>query len=251
MPTEAPHRSHSAASGTLATWSPPIRPTFAFVSQRMEDLPALRDVFRRSSLSNEGDRASLLAHPDALEFSDRAVADGRVRVAVIDDRIVGFATVLVTGQIGELEDLFVDPDWMRRGIATALVLDALANCEKARGSAHRGDRERTRARLLRERRLRLGRNQPDTVRPRTPNARRRRTVTQRRDSPGRSELDPSLLTKESTTRIRSVSLPNRVLSWAPRANRERDDGLAAAYSRPDRRSPRSCRGWRRRVASHR
>ena len=96
----------------------------------MEDLPALRDVFRRSSLSNEGDRASLLAHPDALEFSDRAVADGRVRVAVIDDRIVGFATVLVTGQIGELEDLFVDPDWMRRGIATALVLDALANARK-------------------------------------------------------------------------------------------------------------------------
>ena len=53
----------------------------------MEDVPALRDVFRRSSLSNEGDRASLLAHPDALELSDRAVADGRVRVAVLDDRI--------------------------------------------------------------------------------------------------------------------------------------------------------------------
>jgi GNAT superfamily N-acetyltransferase len=96
----------------------------------MEDLPALRDVFRRSSLSNEGDRASLLAHPDALEFSGRAVADGRVRVAVIDDRIAGFATVLVTGQIGELEDLFVDPDWVRRGIATALVLDALANARE-------------------------------------------------------------------------------------------------------------------------
>ena len=98
----------------------------------MEDLPKLRDVCRRSSLSNEGDRASLLAHPDALEFSDRAVADGRVRVAVIDDRIVGFATVLVTGQIGELEDLFVDPDWMRRGIATELVRDALANAREQR-----------------------------------------------------------------------------------------------------------------------
>ena len=189
--------------------------------------------------------------PDALEFSDRAVADGRVRVAVIDDRIVGFATVLVTRQIGELEDLFVDPDWTRRGIATALVLDALAHARERRGSAHRGDRERTRARLLRERRIRLGRNQPDTVRPRTPNARRRSTVTWRRGSPGRSELDPSLKTKESTTRIRSVSLPNRALSWARRANRARDDGLAAACSRPDRRSPRSCRGWRHRVASHR
>lgn len=89
------------------------------------DLPALRDIFRRASLSNEGDRANLLAHPDALEFSGCAVEAGRVRVAAIDDRIVGFATVVVTERIGELDDLFVDPDWTRRGIATALVLDAL------------------------------------------------------------------------------------------------------------------------------
>ena len=91
-----------------------------------DDLPALKDLFRRSSLSNEGDRQNLLAHPDALEFSGRAVEQGRVRVAVI----IGFATVLVTGQIGELDDLFVDPDWMRRGIATALVLDALARARE-------------------------------------------------------------------------------------------------------------------------
>jgi N-acetylglutamate synthase-like GNAT family acetyltransferase len=95
-----------------------------------DDLPALRDLFRRSSLSNEDDRQKLLDHPDALEFSGRAVEQGRVRVAVIDDRIVGFTTVLVTGQIGELDDLFVDPNWMRHGIATALVLDALARARE-------------------------------------------------------------------------------------------------------------------------
>jgi hypothetical protein len=32
------------------------------------DMAVLRDVFRRSSLSNEGDRVNLLANPDALEF---------------------------------------------------------------------------------------------------------------------------------------------------------------------------------------
>jgi len=89
------------------------------------DLPALSDLFRRASLSNEGDRASLLAHPDALKFSGRAVEEGRVRVAAIENRIVGFATMVVTDQSGELDDLFVDPDCRRRGIATALVLDAL------------------------------------------------------------------------------------------------------------------------------
>jgi N-acetylglutamate synthase-like GNAT family acetyltransferase len=94
------------------------------------DASALGDLFRRSSLSNAGDRASLLAHPDALEFSGEALREHRVRVAIVDDRIVGFATVVATGRVGELEDLFVDPDWMRRGVDRALVVDAI---DKARG----------------------------------------------------------------------------------------------------------------------
>ncbi|MGZ4380469.1 MAG: N-acetyltransferase family protein [Gaiellaceae bacterium] len=87
-----------------------------------EDTAALRDLYRRASLSNEGDRESLLAHPEALEFTGLPVDEGRTRVAVVDGRIVGFATLLA----GELEDLFVDPGWMRRGIGRALVLDAAA-----------------------------------------------------------------------------------------------------------------------------
>jgi GNAT superfamily N-acetyltransferase len=90
------------------------------------DLPALRDVFRRSSLSNDGDRANLLAHPDVLELSDLAVAEGRTRAAVADDGIVGFATWLSAGDVFEIEDLFVDPDRMRQGIGRALVLDLIA-----------------------------------------------------------------------------------------------------------------------------
>jgi GNAT superfamily N-acetyltransferase len=85
-----------------------------------EDTAALRDLFRRSSLSNEGDRAALLAHPEALELSGAEA--GRTRVAVVDGRIVGFATLVA----GELEDLFVDPGWMRRGVGRALVADAAA-----------------------------------------------------------------------------------------------------------------------------
>jgi len=87
----------------------------------LDDMPALRDLFRRSSLSNAGDRDVLLAHPEALQFSALAVDEGRTRVAVTEDRLVGFATLLGS----ELEDLFVDPDWMRRGIGRTLVLDAI------------------------------------------------------------------------------------------------------------------------------
>jgi GNAT superfamily N-acetyltransferase len=88
------------------------------------DLEVLRDIFRRSALSNVLDRPVLLANPDALQFS--LPIDGCSRVAVADDgRIVGFATPLVVGDVIELEDLFVDPDWMRRGVGRALVKDAM------------------------------------------------------------------------------------------------------------------------------
>ena len=40
---------------------------------------------------------------------------------------MGFATVLISEDVGELEDLFVEPDWMRRGVGRALVHDAVAN----------------------------------------------------------------------------------------------------------------------------
>jgi GNAT superfamily N-acetyltransferase len=81
------------------------------------------DVFRRASLTNESDREWILANPDAFAVDEGPVREGKTRVAVVDGHVVGFATLV--GR--ELEDLFVDPDWMRRGIATALVRDAVEN----------------------------------------------------------------------------------------------------------------------------
>jgi GNAT superfamily N-acetyltransferase len=94
------------------------------------DLPALREVFRRSSLSNEADRALLAAKPELLDLADTAVREGRTRVAVIDDQVVGFAST-ATGDAVELEDLFVDPDRMREGIGRALVEDVVAAARRA------------------------------------------------------------------------------------------------------------------------
>jgi len=89
------------------------------------DVAVLRDVYRRASLSNEGDRMTLLANPDALEFPGLG-EDRRTRVATADGRIAGFATSLPAGDVIELDDLFVDPGWMRQGAGRALVLDAVA-----------------------------------------------------------------------------------------------------------------------------
>jgi GNAT superfamily N-acetyltransferase len=93
------------------------------------DLPALRRIYRDASWSNEGDRPLLERHPEFLELWDTAVAEGRSRVAMIAGRPVGFATILTHADKLELEDLFVDPDRMRQGVATALVADAV---ERAR-----------------------------------------------------------------------------------------------------------------------
>jgi GNAT superfamily N-acetyltransferase len=102
-----------------------MSPTVTIRDAEPGDLPALRRVFRDSSLSNAGDRAALLAHPEALELSDRAVREGRTRVATAGDEVIGFASVADADDGMELEDLFVAPDRMRQGVGRRLVDDVV------------------------------------------------------------------------------------------------------------------------------
>ena len=99
------------------------------------DLAALQGVFRRASLSNAGDREVLLAHPEVLVWSGETIAGGRVRAAVEDGTVVGFATTVSIAGGLELEDLFVEPDRMRRGVGRRLVRDVLA-AARAEGVGH-------------------------------------------------------------------------------------------------------------------
>ena len=95
------------------------------------DLAAASDVYRGASLSNAGDRDNLLAHPEYLALGPEGLAEGRTYVAEEEGSLVGFATWIKAGGVFELEDLFVAPGWMRRGIATAL--SGLARVASARG----------------------------------------------------------------------------------------------------------------------
>lgn len=99
------------------------------------DLTVLQGVFRRAALSNAGDRELLRARPEFLEWPGDAIADGRVRVAVEDGTVAGFATTVPVEGGLELEDLFVEPDRMRRGVARRLVEDVL-DIARAEGIAH-------------------------------------------------------------------------------------------------------------------
>ena len=96
------------------------------------DLAAAASVYRRASLSDASDRDNLLAHPEYLILGPEGLAGGRTYVAEQDGSLAGFATWAEAAGTVELEDLFVDPGYMRRGIATALV-GRIAEVLRARG----------------------------------------------------------------------------------------------------------------------
>jgi N-acetylglutamate synthase-like GNAT family acetyltransferase len=103
-----------------------VEPGLAIRTAVAADLPALQQVYRDASLSNAGDAPLLLARPEYLVFTGEGIAVGRTLVALAgppgSGRIVGFATLAASQGDGlELEDLFVDPGWRRRGVARHLV----------------------------------------------------------------------------------------------------------------------------------
>jgi ribosomal protein S18 acetylase RimI-like enzyme len=95
------------------------------------DETALARIFREASLSNAGDRDALLAHPEALTLSVDLVS-GRTRVATdADGAVLGFVTTRQTDPgVLELDDLFVDPTAMRRGVARHLILRIATEAER-------------------------------------------------------------------------------------------------------------------------
>jgi len=97
----------------------------------VDDEPVLARIFRAASLSNAGDRDALVAHPEALTLSADLIARGRTRVATVaDGTVAGFASTRPTDPgVLELDDLFVDPDAMRTGVARHLILRIATEAE--------------------------------------------------------------------------------------------------------------------------
>ena len=96
---------------------------------RLEEHAALEALMWRSALANAGDRAALLAHPDAVAVPIAQIEAGDVLVAEREGVVIGFAALLPRedGDLG-LDGLFVEPGAWRRGVGRALVARC---CERA------------------------------------------------------------------------------------------------------------------------
>jgi GNAT superfamily N-acetyltransferase len=94
----------------------------------LAEIGALEDLQRRSSMIWEDYRDDLRRHPEAIEVPAGPVLERRVRVAIGDDGCVfGFCTVVPLGDdVGDLAALFVEPQYMGRGVGRKLIDDAVA-----------------------------------------------------------------------------------------------------------------------------
>ena len=96
--------------------------TITIRTARADELESLEALQLRASLANPGDRAAIVAHPDAIAIPPGQIADGQVFVAEDDGTLLGFSAVLdrPDGQT-ELDGLFVEPRLWRAGVGRLLV----------------------------------------------------------------------------------------------------------------------------------
>lgn len=88
---------------------------------RPEERDALEALQRRSSLALAEYNAQLEAEPEAIHLPLEQIERGEVIVAELDDRLAGFAAVVIADDMAELDGLFVEPEHWRKGIGSALV----------------------------------------------------------------------------------------------------------------------------------
>lgn len=94
---------------------------------RPDEREALEELQRRASMALPDYRDQLAANPDAIDLPLEQVINGQVLVALIGERVAGFAAVVE----GELDGVFVEPDLWRQGIGTALVEVAIRSARSA------------------------------------------------------------------------------------------------------------------------
>lgn len=93
---------------------------------RPEEHDELEDLLRRASLALPDYREALEANPGAIHLPPAQIANGQVTVGELEGRVVGFSAVVG----GQLDGLFVEPEFWGEGIGRALADVAVHEARK-------------------------------------------------------------------------------------------------------------------------
>lgn len=97
---------------------------------RSKDHRDLEALLQHASLATGEQQQALMDNPDAMQVSVENLV--HTLVAEIDGRIAGFCTVLpLPGAAAELDALFIDPTFWRKGLGKALYSAAERQIELA------------------------------------------------------------------------------------------------------------------------
>jgi GNAT superfamily N-acetyltransferase len=98
------------------------------------DRQALEALQLRASLGNEGDRETLLRHPDAIDLPLEQITAGAVFVLEQNGAVAGFSAIMAREDGDtELDALFVEPGIQRQGVGRRLV-EHCAEIARSKGS---------------------------------------------------------------------------------------------------------------------
>ena len=94
----------------------------------------LREVAIAAKASWGYDLARVRDWAQRGDFTPEGMARIGAFVAEVDGKVVAWAALIPRGEVGWLEDLWVEPAWMRRGVGAALFAAA---AERARSAGAR------------------------------------------------------------------------------------------------------------------
>jgi GNAT superfamily N-acetyltransferase len=92
---------------------------------RPDEAPALRELAHRSKAHWPYDRAFLAAAAALFILDPRHVADEAVFVLELDGQVAGWHRVTLHGDRAELEDLWLEPEWIGSGHGRILFEHAI------------------------------------------------------------------------------------------------------------------------------
>lgn len=106
---------HPEATSRLADL--PVWIRLARPNERLD----LEELQHRASRALPHYREQLEANPEAIDLPLNHIEQGSVIVAEGVSAVAGFAVVVIGPESAELEGLFVEPDFWRRGVGSLLV----------------------------------------------------------------------------------------------------------------------------------